>query len=166
MIFIVLCAVVILTVCFSFWNEGNFVIAILQGIIALLLVIVPFFILFSVIPPNDKTEVGGTESLQALSTSSSIQGRSFFLGSGYINGVRTLNFIVHQSDGGFRVEQANASDSLIYEGTQQPIVSMTFHSYSNGWVIPWDIRQSTTYRFDVPAGSVLEGYTVDNGGGR
>ena len=165
MIFIVLCALVVLVVGYWVWEGEDFYLTFLYGMLAALCVIVIFVICLFNIPPNDKTEDGETESLQALSTSSSIQGRSFFLGSGYVNGVRTLNFIVHQPDGGFRVEQACASSSLIYEGTQQPTVSTIFHSYSNGWVLPWDFRTNTTYRFDVPKGSVLEGYTVDNAGG-
>ena len=173
MIFIILCILVVAVwVIGALWEEtegygigGGIVLGFFYAMSAAIIATFVFFICLFNIPANDKTEDGGTESLQALSTSSSIQGRSFFLSSGYVNGVRTLNFIVHQPDGGFRVEQADASDSLIYEGTSKPTVSATFHSYSNGWVLPWDIRQGTTYRFDVPQGSVLEGYTVDNAGG-
>jgi len=176
MIFIILCILVLAVGFFVALRDYEISFSILESLfcgliwaaVSALPLGVILCVLCSVIPANDKTEDAGTENLQALSISSSITGRfsgGFFVSSGYVDGMRTLNFVARQADGGFRVDAVWAVNSRIYEGNDKPTISTTFHSYSNGWLIPWDVRNNTTYRFDVPKGSVLEGYTVDNAGG-
>lgn len=99
--------------------------------------------------------------LVALQTSSSIEGRSYFLGSGYINGKRTLNYIT--DDGGaFRVESADADDSVIYQDSDSPTVTVHEWDLVNPWFAPWSFGHRHTYTFHVPEGSILSDYTVNN----
>lgn len=97
--------------------------------------------------------------LRALATSSSVEGR-FFLGSGYINGVRSLNFIAEYNGGNY-VNQAKASDSVIFERDgENPHV--TYVTIGNPWIAPWDYK--TRYEFTIPTGSILgDDYRIDNG---
>lgn len=166
MVFVIVCVIVgavIVGAGFFFWDEDGpiglfptFLIGLLAAIFGAVAVV-----LFGLIPANDKVEACGQESLAALGNSTGVQGR-FFLGTGYVDSKRTLNFIAKEADGGYRADDALASDSRVFEGSADPTVTYTCHSYSNGWVLPWDIRESTTYRFDVPTGSVLENYTLNN----
>ncbi|MUG03563.1 hypothetical protein ECC01_21495 [Bacillus tequilensis] len=101
-----------------------------------------------------------TFDLRAISTSSTVQGR-FFLGSGYVDGKRTLDYIA-QEDGWSRVDRGIASASRIFEDTERPTVTEYTHWYSNGWVIPWEVEAGHRWDFHIPSGSILEDYTITN----
>jgi len=99
--------------------------------------------------------------LVALQTSSSVEGR-FFLGSGYINGERTLNYIT-DDDGAFRIQSADADASIVYQDSENPTVTVFEFSFENPWFAPWSFGTTYTYEFHVPEGSILSDYTIDNG---
>lgn len=101
-----------------------------------------------------------THPLRAIGDSSSIEGR-FYLGSGYIGGSRQLNYI-KQGDGYSMVASAPGESSRVFEGSSGPSVIEYEHVYSNAWVIPWEFRIGWTYDFHVPAGSILEDYSITN----
>lgn len=101
-----------------------------------------------------------TFPLRALATSSTVQGR-FFLGSGYVDGKRTLNYVA-QDDGFARIDQGIGSASRIFEGAEKPTVTEYTYWYSNGWVIPWEFTTGYSWDFRIPAGSILEDYTITN----
>jgi len=101
-------------------------------------------------------------SLTALQTSSSVEGRTFFLGSGYINGKRTLNYITNDG-GAYRVQSADAVDSVIYQDSETPIVTVYEWDLENPWFAPFVLGHKHTYDFHIPEGSILSDYTIDNG---
>lgn len=101
-----------------------------------------------------------TYGLRAISSSSTVQG-SFFLGAGYVDGKRTLNYIA-QEDGWSRIDRGIASASRIYEDAEKPTVIEYTHWYSNGWVIPWEFKTGYSWDFHVPAESILEDFTIAN----
>lgn len=103
--------------------------------------------------------------LRALSASSSIEGRFYFLGGGYIDGKRVLNYIVQQN-GYSTLEQADASDSRIYEDEQAaPYVESTYTTRWNTWIVPWPVAGGEQHNFHIPEDSILENYTIDNAAG-
>lgn len=126
--------------------------ALIGGLLALLLSIW--------VTPNYQFQGEKEHDLVALQTSSSIEGR-FFLGSGYINGKRTLNYITDDS-GAFRVESADADDSVIYQDSNEPTVTVHEWDLVNPWLAPWSFSHKHTYTFHVPEGSILSDYTVNN----
>lgn len=101
-----------------------------------------------------------TFPLRALATSSTVQGR-FFLGSGYVNGERTLNYVA-QDNGYARIDQGIGTASRIFEGSTKPTVTEYTYWYSNGWVLPWEFKTGYSWDFRVPSGSILEDYTITN----
>lgn len=102
-----------------------------------------------------------TYELRAISSSSAVQGK-FFLGSGYVNGKRTLNYIA-QEDGYSRLGQAIAGPSArVYEDSDDPTVIEYTFWYSNGWVAPWEVETGYAWDFHVPADSILEDFTITN----
>lgn len=104
------------------------------------------------------------ETLRAVSASSSVEGR-FFLGSGYVDGVRTLNYIVAE-DGYSELRQARADDSRIYEDeTAQPYVTTYYWEREAWWLTPFSVGQGTSYDFHIPPASILEDFTIDNANG-
>jgi hypothetical protein len=114
----------------------------------------------------ERTETKYVTPLKALATSSKISG-SFFLGSGYVEGKRTLNYITADGDRNY-IRQQDASASVVIEDitTGQPHMLALEQCYDSGWIMPWkmckDINEGVAYEFHVPAGSVLSDYTVDN----
>lgn len=114
--------------------------------------------LAALIPGEKRTDE--TFELRALATSSTVHGR-FFLGSGTVDGKRTLNYIAKE-DGYSRLGQGVASASRVYEDTERPTVTEYTFWYSNGWVVPWEVVTGYSWDFHVPAGSILEDFTLTN----
>lgn len=101
--------------------------------------------------------------LRAFSVGDSIEGRSFFLGGGYVDGKRVLNYIV-QRDGFSTIEQVNADESRVYEDeTASPYVEVKTFSVEMWWLILGPVSTGTRYDFHIPDNSILENYTIDNG---
>lgn len=101
-----------------------------------------------------------TFALRALATSSAVQG-GFFLGSGYVNGERTLNYVA-QDNGFARIDQGIGTASRIFEGSTKSTVTEYTYWYSNGWVIPWEFKTGYSWDFRIPSGSILEDYSITN----
>lgn len=120
------------------------------------------FLLFCLIPLNADLVSDNTHRLKALGNSNAIEGRSYFLGGGYVKDKRVLNFITQREGGAIRVEQAKAEDSTVFEGAQESTVQVRHFDHNNGWVAPWPLGSHTEYIFRIPADSVLESYTLDN----
>lgn len=158
---LIVLAVVIVGGTFIWWwiEEGLIAIAFaLLAAIGSLLVGGGLLALALLIPGDKMTEE--TFDLRAISSSSTVQGR-FYLGSGYVDGKRTLNYIA-QEDGYSRLGQGIASASRVYEDTEEPTVTEYTFWYSNGWVIPWEFVTGWSWDFHVPRGSILENYTITN----
>lgn len=155
-------AVVAVVLTYIYWgcDEGwlfAFMPAILAAVVSA--VVVGLLMLLATLIPGDRT-TSETYDLRAIGTSSSAEGR-FFLGSGQIDGKRTLNYIA-QEDGWSRVDQAFADDSRVFEDTDEPTVTEYSHLYWNEWVWPVAWKVGESWDFHVPAGSVLEDYTITN----
>lgn len=101
-----------------------------------------------------------THELRALSSSSTAQG-SFFLGTGYVDGERTLNYIA-QEEGWARLGEASADSARVFEDSSTPTVTEYTYLSSNGWAVPWTFAVGRAWDFHVPAGSILENYTINN----
>lgn len=109
-----------------------------------------------------QVHVERNETLRAVSASSSIQGR-FFLGSGYVNGVRVLNYISAEK-GYSELRQANASASRIFEDeSAAPYVTVYEWAKEAWWIAPGRYGAGETFDFHIPEDSILEDYTIDNG---
>lgn len=102
------------------------------------------------------------DELRAVSASSSIEGR-FYLGSGYVDGKRVLNYITAE-DGYSELKQADASASRVFEdeGADPYVISYDW-AKDAWWWIPGAFPMGTTYDFHIPPASILEDFTVDNG---
>jgi hypothetical protein len=106
-----------------------------------------------------KTE---TFDLAALSISSEIEGRTYFLGGGYIGEDRTLNYIRQDTSGGYLVRSVKTDDAIVYQGSDKATVTMHFYEQINPWLAPWSWTNDVVYDFNVPDGSILSDYTISN----
>lgn len=152
---------IIITFIDNTWYE-DWTFGILGAIIAVVISAVVgggLFALAQLIPGDKRTEE--RFDLRAIGSSSTVQGRSYFLGSGYIEGRRTLNYIA-QEDGYSRLGQGIASASRVYEDTDEPTVTEYTYWYSNPWVMPWEYERAHAWDFHVPSGSILENYEITN----
>jgi hypothetical protein len=125
---------------------------------AALLLVGSYFLL----PNPDVQRDAGKLALRSIGTDSEINGRSYFLGGGYIGEERTLNYIAEYPDGALSVDSSYAVSSSIYETNGIPHVEFTDHLYSNPWVLPWEYKEWQESRFYIPEGSVLENYQITN----
>lgn len=140
---------------FLFWVTSGFFTLIGAGLLyALLLIPVYAF---------GTTHYERIENLQALGSDSSIQGRFYFLGGGYVNEQRVLNYIIENNDGGFELREAPAKDSVIYERDGvTPQVKLDWDHSELEWLLPFENDHDIHYRFTIPPDSVLQNYVVDN----
>ena len=104
----------------------------------------------------------GTETvnLRSMGDGDGISGRSYFLGGGYIESKKVINYIGEREDGGVQLSSVDASDSVIYEREGAPILEA--HKYSGGawWYAPFKVSSYTKYEFSVPNGTVVESYEL------
>lgn len=114
------------------------------------------------IPWNNDVVKDDTYKLKAIGNSNGIEGRSYFLGGGYIKDRRVLNFISQRDGGAIYVEQADAARATIFEGSKDATVQAKHIDHVNGWVSPWPLGSHDEYVFRIPTGSVVESYTLDN----
>ena len=113
--------------------------------------------------PAERVPAGEqTYQLKALGNDSALTGRSYFLGGGYIKDKRVLNYITRGESGAIKVDRAYADDSTIYEGADKATLKVTHVDKVNGWISPWPIDSHDFYQFNIPTGSVVESYTLDN----
>lgn len=116
---------------------------------------------------NDKV---GTSQLRSLGTASETEGRFYFLGGGYIDEQRTLNFITQDEiTGGNYVRSVAADDSVIFEDsseaprleTWESSVTKTGDTFWFPFTFP-STKTVTTYKFYIPEESILNDYTISN----
>jgi hypothetical protein len=168
MLFWVLIALVVLLTVFFVWREmgDSYGMPVMTGFLALFLGVVVAGLIFLAcswfIPQEVEKVSTRTHALKSMGTSSALNGRAYFLGGGYINEKRVLNYISQREAGAIRVEQAEAEDSVIFEDTNKPTVTVDHYDYLNKWVSPWPIWGTDKYTFHIPAGSVVESYSLDN----
>lgn len=124
--------------------------------------VIVWFIIALNAPYNHELLSDETYNLKALGTDSAIYGRAFFIGGGYIGEDRVLNYITVRDGGAIKVEKAKADDSTIYEDAQNATVTVRHYDHTNWWIQTWPIGDHYEYEFHIPAGSVLESYTIDN----
>jgi len=167
-IFWILLAVTILATMWAFgaWIYEGFGMALVVSLLTAACVAFVGFLIFvacgSWIPWNNDTVSDGTYKLKAIGNASAIEGRLYFLGGGYVNDKRVLNFISQRDGGAIRVEQAEAGDATIFEGSASATVQVKHIDHINGWVSPWPLGSHDEYEFRIPTGSVAESYTLDN----
>lgn len=118
-------------------------------------------VLILLVPLTGFKQETQTVDLRAVGTSSAIEGRSYFLTGGYVKEQRVLNFI-YQEDGYSVMSQAKASKSRIFEGDDKPHVDIEYTVHENWWITPFKFYLDTKYDFHIPAGSVVEEYSVTN----
>lgn len=102
--------------------------------------------------------------LRALDSGSAIQGRSYFLGGGYVGTERVLNYIVRNEDGSSELGYTDADNSKIWEDEQdKPYVIQIKREYGNWWfALDEGYRDTYEYHYHIPAGSVLESTQITN----
>lgn len=102
-----------------------------------------------------------TVQLRALGSDSSISGRSYFLGGGYIEGKRVLSYIRQNDDGSFTATQVDAAKSKIWEdGSATPTLTIHYWFADHWWLAPSAGPIDTSYEFRIPTGSVAETFEV------
>lgn len=102
--------------------------------------------------------------LRALSTGSEINGRFYFLGSGRIDEEPVFTFLYEQADGGVKLSSVPADKTTVYEQDE----SDPYMTTNQARMIPNDLwapfgiatRDSYTYEFRIPEGSILNTYEV------
>lgn len=139
---------------------GFFIGGILSGAVFGLILTVLYAIpgLHSVTHTQDETY-----SLRAVGTGSSVEGRihgGIFVTSGYIEGKQIFSYVREDQTGGYVLRQADASDSVVYQGDYEPRVDVTTYTYGNPWIFPWETGSGYTAKFYVPEGSVANSYEV------
>lgn len=115
-----------------------------------------------------KTQEEYRVPLKALAASQSVEGH-FFLGSGSVNGKRTINYITADGNRNY-LQEADASRSTVIEDTPVaagPHLTAFNQCMNNPWIAPWQMcrplnADERSMEFHIPAGSVLSDYTVDN----
>lgn len=125
---------------------------------------VGFFILLvlcATVPFQTTQTSENSYPLKALNNNSQTSGHSYFLGGGYVNEERVLNYIA-SDQGAYYVRSAPADHSKVYEGSEQTEVTIREHEGRNKWIVPWAFKGTTTYEFHIPAESILSDYTLDN----
>ena len=159
-------AIVITASVFISWKHEGVGVALLVTFLAAAGSALAGFLIFVAcgtwIPWNNDTVSDNTYKLKAIGNSTALEGRMYFLGGGYVNDKRVLNFISQREGGAIRVEQAEAEDATIYEGSADATVRVEHIDHNNGWVSPWPLGSHDDYEFRIPAGSVVESYTLDN----
>lgn len=164
MIFWILVAIVILLTIWHVMEEGA--IGFLMGVVhvcwaSLVLILALIPVAFGGLHYQDRTDFE-PQNLRAIGSDSDIEGRFYFLGGGYVNEERVLNYIA-EKDGYSYLGVAEASRSKIFEDeSQSPYVDTYKVDFSNGWFVPWVVFTHTYYEFHIPADSVVEDYTVLN----
>jgi hypothetical protein len=136
---------------------GAFVSAVVGSFVGAIILL-----LLCLIPVNVDLVRDDTYKLKALGNANTTTGRFYFLGGGYINGERVLNYISQRDSGAILVEQSKAKDSTIFEGSAEATVRVRRYDYINGWILPWPMGSADKYEFRIPEGSVVESYTLDN----
>ena len=115
------------------------------------------------IPKETKLVSETSVSLRALDAGSETSGR-FFVGSGYINEKKVLEYISESEDGGMRVSTAPANMSVLYErDAETPKLIIRHYEQVNGWLAPEAVHSFDNYEFVIPKGSVKDSYAVSVG---
>lgn len=156
------CLVTILTFIY-WWDEEDFILGLMGGVVSAIIssaVGAAILGICMAVTPTPGYLTDETFSLRAIGSSSTVQGE-FFLGSGVVDGKRTLNYIA-QEDGYARLAQALAAGSRIFEDTDDPTVTEYTQWWSNPWILPWEFKTGYAWEFHVPTGSILENYSIDN----
>lgn len=161
MLFWIILALIVAVAAYLIWDYGDWTEGIGVVFVGGIVGTIVLFLCAVFIPANVDLVHEKTSSLKALGTSSNDHGR-FFLGSGYIDGKRVLNYIQQGDDGGMRVAQVDAKDALIFEGSDKATITTKHFDFNNGWIIPWPIGSTDKYEFRIPDGSVTESFTIAN----
>jgi hypothetical protein len=117
---------------------------------------------FMWLPYNNDVVKDDTYKLRTVGTDTGVSGRSYFLGGGYINSERFLNYIADAGGGALAVRMAAADRSTVYEDAPAGTgtVQIKHVDHVNGWYVPWPLGSHDEYVFHIPPGSI-----VDNFGG-
>lgn len=141
------------------WAEsfGEWLFAISVGIFTGFFVLIAFGLPLSYNLP--KTINYQEKNIVSLQDSVGIQG-TFFLGSGSIKGNPTYTFYTEE-DGGFKLNNVNASSTLIKYGDQP---KTKYESGCDGvwqWIAPCAYSSSEPVEVTVPEGTIKQNFTLD-----
>jgi hypothetical protein len=140
----------------------DLIVLIIGGMVVVLL---PMFLTSAFTP--EKTTTSHEYELRALGAGESASGR-FYLGTGYINGERVINYTYSDESNGAtfsKVDSAPGDDSRIFEDVPvdaQPSVTSRKTVYTYPLLVPWSMGLTRTWDFHVPAGSIIEDYEIKN----
>jgi hypothetical protein len=158
--FLVLAAIAFIRTCFVD-SSLSIVYTFMAGIMLLLGYMM---IVIAVEPTNSDLTTGDRVTLRALNVGDSTGG-SFFLGSGSVNGEKSLDYIVQDEDNGdtwSEVKSVDADYSRVYEDTEtEPYMLVREKDLTNYGVWPWPSITVERYDFHIPKGSVSSDITVD-----
>lgn len=160
MLFILLCLVTALVMLFWLLEDG-IVTSLVSGLISagisfLILLAAAGIFAPKLIPLTSTTE----HTLVAMGSTGSVEGRSYFLGGGYVDGKNVINYIERLEDGGSQLKQVDASEATVYENSSEPSLTINNYEGKNWWISPFNTHSSTKYIFHVPENSVVSGYEL------
>jgi hypothetical protein len=150
---------------FFYWDHllSSFFMVLMVSLVGFFIaIIVTFFSFFNTQPSlGDYTET----KLSALSNAQGIEGRSYFLGSGYINGAQQLSFIEDHGDYSIVNQVTVGPQALIYQNAKNDQPWMTKQEYvQDAWFLwpgwEWELYNDT-YTFHIPEGSIVSDYVID-----
>lgn len=105
-----------------------------------------------------------TTALIALQDGNLLEGRSFFLGSGYVDEELKYTYMYLEEGKGYTVEQVNADwcyINYIVEG-EQPYIREIIYEFDNDFLnFMFIAPYSTEYYIYIPEGSITQEYRID-----
>lgn len=105
-----------------------------------------------------------TTALIALQDGNILEGRSFFLGSGYVDEELKYTYMYMEEGKGYTVNQLNADwcyINYIAEG-EQPYIREVVYDFDNGFLnFMFIAPYPTEYYIYIPEGSITQEYRID-----
>ena len=135
------------------------VVAVLGPFVAGFIALIVAFVAHGLGGSEERVVQTDRADLQALSVGSDINGQ-FFLGTGYVNGELTFNYIVDEGDYS-TLNQVSASKASVWEDEpNDPYLDYTKWGYYVDWAIPMGVTSVERFDFHIPEGSVSGNYEV------
>lgn len=140
---------------------GSIGFVLLAAVVWMFLMMIVFSV-GSVTEDNPAMVASETRSdLVALGTESSVEGRFYFLGGGWIDGKRVFNYTVDHG-AYYTAEQVDASVSRVYDDEDDApyVIARSWRREMPWWLAPGSLNIGSSYDFHIPEGSVVREYEV------
>lgn len=144
------------------WGFGSFVAFFAAPLLAGGMGLIVMFVVFAIFVAGTPMQHTGQadHDLQALGTGQDIDGRRYFLGSGYMDQEQVFTYVEQDGDA-YRLKQADADDSVVYMDEEtDPYVTVHEWNAEYWWFAPFSVGHGHTYEFHIPEGSIADSFEV------